>query len=149
MAVARSVLLWRRTDTLCTSGFMDDVIFSHKPRLLARRRRPAEAQCTRSLRLGYKMCAIIPVAGQRTHGTTFRVTIPRWQHRLRSLRSMTALLKYVAKCANRTVHIFRWPLVACPYFKTLKNDDWNYCIVFRLLRRAPKSYVHRTTPKLR
>ena len=29
-----SVLLWRRSDTLCTSGFMDVVIFAHKPRLL-------------------------------------------------------------------------------------------------------------------
>jgi len=31
-----SVLLWRRSDTcmLCTSGFMDDVKFAHKPRLL-------------------------------------------------------------------------------------------------------------------
>jgi len=29
-----SVLLWRRSDMLCTSGFMDDVIFGHKPRLL-------------------------------------------------------------------------------------------------------------------
>jgi len=29
-----SVLLRRRSDTLCTSGFMDDVIFAHKPRLL-------------------------------------------------------------------------------------------------------------------
>jgi len=28
-----SVLLWR-SDTLCTSGFMDDVILAHKPRLL-------------------------------------------------------------------------------------------------------------------
>ena len=28
-----SVLLWRRSDTLCTSGFMDDVISAHKPRL--------------------------------------------------------------------------------------------------------------------
>jgi len=34
--------------------------------------RPAEAQCTRSLGLGYEPCAVIPVAGQRTHGTTFR-----------------------------------------------------------------------------
>ena len=39
---------------------------------VARRRRPAEAQCTRSLGLGYKLCAVILVAGQRTHGTTFR-----------------------------------------------------------------------------
>jgi len=29
-----SVRLWRRSDTLCTSGFMDDVIFAHMPRLL-------------------------------------------------------------------------------------------------------------------
>ena len=29
-----SVLLWRRGDTLCISGFMDDVVFSHKPRML-------------------------------------------------------------------------------------------------------------------
>jgi len=30
-----SVLLWRRSDnTLCTSGFMDDVIFAREPRLL-------------------------------------------------------------------------------------------------------------------
>jgi len=29
-----SVLLWRRGDTLCTSGFMDDVMFAYKPRLL-------------------------------------------------------------------------------------------------------------------
>ena len=26
-----SVILWRRSDMLCTSGFMDDVIFAHKP----------------------------------------------------------------------------------------------------------------------
>ena len=29
-----SVLLCWRSDTLCTSGFIDDVIFAHKPRLL-------------------------------------------------------------------------------------------------------------------
>jgi len=29
-----SVLLWRRSDTLCTSGFTDNVMFAHKPRLL-------------------------------------------------------------------------------------------------------------------
>ena len=67
-----SVLLWRRSDTLCTSGFMDDAVFAHKPRLLNLAAQ-AEAKCTRSLGLGYKMCAVIPVAGQRTHGTTFRV----------------------------------------------------------------------------
>ena len=29
-----SVLIWRHSDMLCTSGFMDDIIFAHKPRLL-------------------------------------------------------------------------------------------------------------------
>ena len=29
-----SVLLGRHSDTLCTSGYVDDVIFAHKPRLL-------------------------------------------------------------------------------------------------------------------
>jgi len=29
-----SFLLWQRSDMLCTSGFMDDVMFAHKPRLL-------------------------------------------------------------------------------------------------------------------
>jgi len=32
--VCGSVLLWRRSDMLCTSVFMDDIIFAHKPRLL-------------------------------------------------------------------------------------------------------------------
>ena len=27
-------VLWRRSDTLCTSGFIDDVVFAQKPRLL-------------------------------------------------------------------------------------------------------------------
>ena len=39
---------------------------------VARRHCPAKAQCTCSLGLGYKLCAVIPVAGQRTHRTTFR-----------------------------------------------------------------------------
>jgi len=50
--------------------FMEDVIFAQ----LARRRRQAEAQCTRSLGLDYKLCAVIPAADQRTHGTTFTTT---------------------------------------------------------------------------
>ena len=32
--VSGSVPLRRRSDMLCTSGFMDDVIFAHKPKLL-------------------------------------------------------------------------------------------------------------------
>jgi len=39
---------------------------------VARRRRPAKAQCRRSLGLGYNLCTVIPGAGQRTHQTTFR-----------------------------------------------------------------------------
>jgi len=30
----RRSVLWRRSDTLCTSGFMDNVIFAYKPWLL-------------------------------------------------------------------------------------------------------------------
>jgi len=29
-----SVVLWRLSDMLCISGFMDDVILAHKPRLV-------------------------------------------------------------------------------------------------------------------
>jgi len=55
---------------ICTSGFMDDVIFAHKPRLLdvaAQLKRRAHAA------LGLAIdCAVIAIAGRRTHGTTFR-----------------------------------------------------------------------------
>jgi len=85
-----SVLLWQRSDALCTSGFVDDIMFAHKPRLLDVAT-PAEAQCTCSLGPGYKLCtaAVIPVAGQTTHGTISRSRI-RWQYRGWSLRSVTA-----------------------------------------------------------
>ena len=49
-------------DLLCTSCFMDDVVSPGCSTL------PVS---TRSLGLGYKLCAVIPVASQRTHGTTF------------------------------------------------------------------------------
>ena len=45
-----SVLLWRRSDTLCTSGFMDEVIFAHKPRLL-----DVAAQLKRSARAALRL----------------------------------------------------------------------------------------------
>jgi len=57
-----SVLLWRRCDMLCTSGFMDDVIHAHKPRQLNVAARLIEAQPTCSLGLGYKRRVGIPVA---------------------------------------------------------------------------------------
>jgi len=34
VAYGHGSVLWRRSDMLCTSGFMDDVTFAHKPRLL-------------------------------------------------------------------------------------------------------------------
>ena len=64
-----SVLLWRRSDMLCTSGFIDDVVFAHRPRLL-----DVAAQLKRSAHAALGLatnCAVIPVAGQRTHETTF------------------------------------------------------------------------------
>ena len=50
-----AVLLWRRGDTLRTSGFMDDVILAHKPRQLNVAAQLIEAQPTCSLGL---RCAI-------------------------------------------------------------------------------------------
>ena len=80
-----SVLFWRRRDTCCTSGFMDDVIHAYKPRQLNVAAQLIEAQPTRSLGLGYKRRVGIPAAGQwtHTHGSTFRAprsgpTRPQW-----------------------------------------------------------------------
>ena len=75
-----------------TSCFMDDVILQTK---VARRRRPAEAQCTCSFGLGYKLCSVIPIAGQRTLKVTAQVATPG-----RSLRSMTALLMSGTVCSR-------------------------------------------------
>jgi len=60
-----SVLLWHGRDTLRTSGFMDDVIFAHRPRL--RRNSQAALGLRRNTR-----------CRQRTHGTTSHSRI-RWQ----------------------------------------------------------------------
>jgi len=48
-----SVVFWRRNDTLCTSGFMDDVMFAHKPRLL-----DVAAQLKRSAHAALDLAAI-------------------------------------------------------------------------------------------
>jgi len=59
-----------------------------------RRRRPAEAQCTRSLGLGYKLCAVIPAAGQRTDAPDYfsamaaKINWHRYRRNLRHLHSM-------------------------------------------------------------
>jgi len=57
-------------DVVMCYGFMDDVIFAYKPRLL-----DVAAQLKRSAHaaLGLAInCAVIPAAGQWTHGTTFQ-----------------------------------------------------------------------------
>jgi len=90
MAVARSFS--GGVVTLCTSGFMDDVIFAHKPRLFDV---AAQLKCIAHAALGLAInCAVIPVTGQRTHGTTFRALEVTSQVATpgQSLRSMTALL---------------------------------------------------------
>jgi len=68
--VGGSILLWRRNDTLCTSGFIDDVVFANKPRLF-----DVAANLKRSAHtaLGLAInCAVITVAGRWTHTATFR-----------------------------------------------------------------------------
>jgi len=50
---------------------MDDVLFTHKPRLFDV---AVQLKCSAHATLGSAIdCAVIPVAGQRAHGTTFRV----------------------------------------------------------------------------
>ena len=74
-------------------------------------RRTAEAQRTRSLGLSYKLCAVIPVAGQRTHGTTLRAQLPRWQHRGQSLRSLWLLVDIVGHRTGGTAWVTRFSLL--------------------------------------
>jgi len=61
-----SVLLWRRSDTLRISGFTDDVMFAHKPRLLdvAARLRQRGSHAALSLARRNTRCR------QQTLGTT-------------------------------------------------------------------------------
>ena len=67
------ILLWRRRDTLCTSGFMGDVILAHKARQLNVSAHLMEAQPTCSLGLGYKRRVGIPlrVSGLALTGLLF------------------------------------------------------------------------------
>ena len=74
-----SVLLCRRrSDMLCASGFMDDVVFAHKPRLL-----DVAAQLKRSAHAALGLAKTSrrnTRHRQRTHGATSRGRI-RWQQR--------------------------------------------------------------------
>jgi len=62
------ITIWWHSDMLCTYEWRQVCSWAK----VAGRRRTAEAQCTCSLGHGYKLCAVIPVAGQRMHRTTFR-----------------------------------------------------------------------------
>ena len=87
------VLLWQHSDTLYTSGFVDDVIFAYKPSLLDVATQLKHSAHAGSLGLGYKLCAVMPVAGQRTHGTTFQAPRVTYQVVTVGAESMTALLE--------------------------------------------------------
>ena len=82
--VRGSILLCRRSDTLRTSGFMDDVTFAHRPGLL-----DVAAQSKHSAHAALGL-AIKLQANGRTGLVFGRLKyFPRWQHRERSLRSVT------------------------------------------------------------
>jgi len=67
---------WRRY--VCTSGFMDDVIFAYLLLSQGCSTSPPSWTAVHTT----QPCAVIPVAGQRTHGTTFRNYMYfSWQHR--------------------------------------------------------------------
>ena len=100
-----SVVLLRRSDMLCTSGFMDDVMFAHKPRLL-----DVAAQLKRSAHAALSLaisCAVILVAGQRTHGTTF---LP---HEVSSQAAAAGAESAVYDCSVVVVYISQWLFCAC------------------------------------
>jgi len=74
-----SVLLWQHSNTLRTSGFMDDVIFAHNFAKAARHHRSAEAQLTCRLGLGYKWHMGISVAVNVCTGLlAVGFTRPQW-----------------------------------------------------------------------
>ena len=75
-----SVLLWRRCETLCTSGFMDDVKLAHKPRQLNVAAQLIVAQPICSLGLGCKWRVGIPVAGQWTHSRAYSSGAAVWAY---------------------------------------------------------------------
>ena len=83
---------------------MDDVTFAHKPRLL-----DVAAQLKRSAHASFGLainCALLPVAGQRAHGTIFRalkvtsrVATPGAESAVYDCLVCT-VLTYVVKCCN-------------------------------------------------
>ena len=81
---------------------------------------PSEAQCTRNLGLGYKLCAVIPVAVNGHSGLLFgRLQwLSRCQHRGRSQRSMTALFEVAP---TTLIAHFLWPRPLTSIL-TLKHD---------------------------
>jgi len=86
-----------------TSGFVDDVISAHKPMLLDVAAQ-VKCSCTRSLGLGYKMCALIPVAGQRMHGTTSRALKVTSQVATTGAKSVLSTVPSPPHCAKLSHH---------------------------------------------
>jgi len=103
-------LLWLHRDMSCISSFMDDVILAYKPRQLNVAVQLIEARPTCSLGLGYKRRVGTPVAGQWTHGPTFRAP------QSRSTRPQSACWIFMTSC----LHIM-WPLcIATQTWRVIK-----------------------------
>ena len=63
-----------------------------------------KCSCTRSLGLGYKMCALIPVAGQRMHGTTSRALKVTSQVATTGAKSVLSTVPSPPHCAKLSHH---------------------------------------------
>ena len=120
-----SVHLWWRSDILPPVLWMTSYLLINQG---ARGRHPAEAHCTCSLGLGYKLCAVITVAGQRTHGSTFRMV------RVTSQLATTGTESTVCDCLVFLVFVnishgsvIRWRM----RFVILMTDTWRIkrCVI--------------------
>ena len=120
-----SVHLWWRSDILPPVLWMTSYLLINQG---ARGRHPAEAHCTCSLGLGYKLCAVITVAGQQTHGSTFRTV------RVTSQLATTGMESTVCGCLVFLVFVnishgsvIRWRM----RFVILMTDTWRIkrCVI--------------------
>ena len=112
------VLSWRRSDILCTSGFIDDVMLAHKPRLLSV---ATQLKCSAHAALGLA----INCAGQRTHRTAFRALIVTFQVAAPGVKSAVSdclvgdCRKCTTCCSSRGSAAFRSAcLRSCLFFRS-------------------------------